>query len=84
MSEDRLPPDPELPETAQQRAALVVYLLMLGRRLRVSDVAHLTGLTYGGAWVLMQNVAGVVPVYDHCGVYQIEAENRKGFECLGV
>lgn len=48
---------------AQERAALVTARLVMQGHVSLDEVKTLTGLTYGGAWYLMNKVARVVACY---------------------
>ena len=52
------------PDTATERAGLVMMYLTLGQRLTVTDVENMTGLTRYSATRLLRNLAAKLPVYE--------------------
>ena len=57
--------------TAQERAAMVTYDIIMGRQLTTLEIARRIGITNMGAWKLMQRVSRVVPVYQDEGRWRI-------------
>lgn len=62
-------PDGDIPDTVTLRVARVVYLLTIGRHMKLGEIASITGLTENGAWRLMNRLAGGhhVPVTEYEG-----------------
>jgi hypothetical protein len=58
--------------TAQEKAALVSWHLAHGEGMSTAEVATITGLTWGGAWHLMNRLSRVLPIYrDESGVWAV-------------
>ena len=55
---------PDCPEelVAQERAALVTWWLARGGQLTTRVIATRLGMSYGGAWDMMQKLARVLPI----------------------
>ena len=49
--------------TAQEKAGLVTWHLAHGEVMQTRDVAEMTGLSMTGAWLMMQRLARVIPIY---------------------
>jgi DNA-binding IclR family transcriptional regulator len=47
---------------AQERAAIVAFALASGEQLTTQQIAERVGLTYSGAWRLLQKLARVCPI----------------------
>ena len=45
-----------------ERIGLVAWALAIGETLTTQQIAERTGLTYGGAWALMQKLSRVLPI----------------------
>jgi hypothetical protein len=58
--------------SAQEKAALVAWHLAHGEGMSTAEIARLTGLTWGGAWHLMNRLSRVLPIYrDDSGVWAV-------------
>jgi hypothetical protein len=58
--------------TAQERAALVAWHLAHGEVMTTAEVASVTGLSWAGAWHLMNRLSRVLPIYrDESGVWAV-------------
>jgi hypothetical protein len=69
--------------TAQERAALIAWHLAHGEGITTAEIANMTGLTWAGAWYLMERLARVLPIYrDDRGYWQVCA--LKELEYAGV
>ena len=51
------------PDTITERAALVTWHLCHGEAMQTRQIAEITGLGMAGAWVLMQRLSRVIPIY---------------------
>ena len=58
--------------TAQEKAALITWHLAHGEEITTTEVAHMAGLTWAGAWFLMERLSRVLPIYrDDRGVWTV-------------
>lgn len=59
-----VPPPAEDDEvTITQRAAIVGYEFGIGRVVTTTDIMRRFGLSRTGAWLLLNRIAGVLPIY---------------------
>lgn len=56
--------------TTQERAALVTFEIVTGREMTTAEIAERIGTSRQSAWLLMQRVSRVVPVYQNNGRWQ--------------
>ncbi len=67
-----MPEDIRLAEmTAQQRAARITWWLAHGESITTADVARLSGLSWDGAYKMMCNLSGAIPIYCDKGTWQV-------------
>lgn len=58
-----------------ERVALLTFGLALGTAYTTSQVADLTGMTWGGAYRMLCRVSGILPIYqDETGCWRILGE----------
>jgi len=58
--------------SAQEKAALIAWHLAHGEGMTTNEVAEITGLTWGGAWRLMDRLSRVLPIYrDEDGMWSV-------------
>jgi len=50
------------PEVASERAALIVYWMISGRKFRTAEIAEFCGVTRRGAYAMMARISRVVPL----------------------
>lgn len=55
-----LPDDSELVTT--ERVGIVVWLLAHGRKMTTAEVAGLTRISHGGAWMMLAKLSRVLPL----------------------
>lgn len=61
-----------IPDTITERAATITWRLAHGESLQTRDVADLVGLSMPGAYLLMQRLSRVIPIYqDEQGFWQV-------------
>lgn len=56
--------------TPQERAALITFQIVNGQELTTMQVATRCGVTWGGAYRMMERISRVVPVYQEGGVWR--------------
>lgn len=56
---------------AQERAALVTFLVVTGAELTTAEIAERVGITPRGALLIMDKISRVVPVYQYGGRWRI-------------
>ena len=61
--------------TAQERAALAIWLFMDGWRPTTREVAERCGMGMSGAWMMLRNTAKIIPILqDEAGRWYLERE----------
>lgn len=73
------------PDTITERAALIAWHLAHGESMQTRDVAEMTGLTFSGAWRLMDRLSRTLPIYQTsdglwqtCAMLELEYAGLKG------
>jgi hypothetical protein len=60
--------------TAQEKAALIAWHLAHGEAMTTAEVASITGLSWAGAWFLMNRLSRVLPIYrNDSGIWSVSA-----------
>ena len=60
-----------------ERAGVVVWLLSRGHRFTTLEIARITGLTYSGAYKLMDRLSRRVPLYlEHACWRMVDKEEQ--------
>ena len=58
--------------SAQEKAALIAWHLAHGEGMTTAEVASITGLSWTGAWFLMNRLSRVLPIYrNESGVWTV-------------
>ena len=58
--------------TAQEKAALITWHLAHGEGMTTAEIAMMTGMTWAGAWFLMERLSRVLPIYrDDYGIWLV-------------
>ena len=70
--------DPSLPDTPQERAAIVAWRLAIGEELTTLDVAYSTGLSIRRSQELLNELSRVVPIHCVAGLWQHALLSRNG------
>lgn len=70
--------DPSLPDTPQERAAVIAWRLAIGEELTTLEVARCTGLGIRRAQMLLNELSRVVPIHCVEGYWQHALLSRNG------